>query len=89
MGQVRVKVTPGAREDAVIGWQEDVLRIRVRAKPERGKANEAVCRLLAEVAGVPASAVSIVTGARSRDKLVRVDGLDGDEMRRRIAAVMG
>jgi uncharacterized protein YggU (UPF0235/DUF167 family) len=84
-----VKVIPGAREDAVVGWRDHLLRIRVRAKPERGKANEAVCRLLADVAGVPASAVSIARGVASRDKVVRVDGLDGDEMRRRIAAVMG
>jgi uncharacterized protein len=86
MAQVRVRVIPGAREDAVVGWRDRVLRIRVRARPERGKANEAVCRLLAEWAGVPASAVSIAHGAASRDKVARVEGLDEEELHRRLGA---
>jgi uncharacterized protein YggU (UPF0235/DUF167 family) len=84
MTDVRVRVTPGAREDAIVGWQGDVLRIRVRARPERGKASEAVCRLLAEAAGVPRHSVAIVAGTGSRNKIVHVDRLDAEEVRRRI-----
>jgi len=86
MSEVRLKVIPGAREDEVVGWQENVLRLRVRAKPERGRANDAVCRLLARVLGVPRTNVSIARGAGSRDKLVVIDGLDDEELRRRVAA---
>jgi uncharacterized protein len=86
MAHLRVKVVPGAHEDALVGWQDNVLRIRVRANPERGKANEAVCRLLAEAAGVPTSAVSIARGVASRNKLVRVEVLDEEELRRRLGA---
>ena len=88
MSDVRVKVIPGAKADAVVGWRDGVLRIRVRAKPERGKANEAVCRLLAEAAGVQSSAVSIARGVASRDKVVCVEGLDEEELRRRLGAAI-
>lgn len=85
---IKVKVIPGAREDAIIGWQGDVLRMRVRAAPELGKANEAVCRLLARVLGLRRSAVAISRGASSREKLVQIDGLDDEDVRRRIAVAV-
>jgi len=71
-----------------MGWQGDVLRLRVRAAPEAGKANEAVCRLLARVLGLPPSAVVIARGASSREKLVQIEGLDGEEVRRRLATTI-
>jgi len=83
-----VKVSPGARDDAISGWQGDVLRIRVRAAPEAGKANEAVCRLLAHALGLPRSALAVVRGASSREKLVQIDGLDDEDVRRRIAVAV-
>jgi len=83
-----VKVSPGARDDAISGWQGDVLRIRVRAAPEAGKANEAVCRLLAHALGLPPSAFAVVRGASSREKLVQIDGLDDEDVRRRIAVAV-
>ncbi|MBI2912558.1 MAG: DUF167 domain-containing protein [Chloroflexi bacterium] len=86
MAYLNVRVTPGARADALLGWQGDVLRMSVRAAPERGRANTAVCRLLARQLGVPASNVTLVRGAASRDKLLFVDGLNEDEVRRRLTA---
>lgn len=86
--RIKVRVVPGAREDAIIGWQEDVLRMRVRATPEVGKANEAVCRLLASVLGLRPSALAVVRGASSREKLVQIDGLDDEDVRRRIAVAV-
>jgi uncharacterized protein YggU (UPF0235/DUF167 family) len=52
--------------------------VRVTAPPLDGRANDAVCELIAALAGVPQRQVSVARGARSRDKLVRVDGV-GDE----------
>ena len=50
--------------------------VRVTAPPVDGRANEALVALIAKRAGVPRSAVSIVRGHTSRDKVVRVEGLD-------------
>jgi len=76
MASIRLRVTAGASRDAVAGWQDDVLRVRVAAPPQQGKANEAVLRLLATTLGVERRHLRIVRGQTSRDKLIEVDGLD-------------
>jgi uncharacterized protein (TIGR00251 family) len=81
MARVRVHVTPGARQEEIVGWHGGSLRVKVRARPERGRANEAVIRLLARRLGVAPTNVSIVHGAASRDKLVEVVGLSQEELR--------
>jgi uncharacterized protein YggU (UPF0235/DUF167 family) len=88
MPYLTVRVTPGARDSTVTGWQGDVLRVRVRDKAEKGRANEAVARLLAKALGVPASAVALKRGVTSREKLFEVEGLDDAEIRKRLGAPM-
>ena len=81
---IAVRVTPRASRDEVTGWQEGVLRVRLRAPPVEGRANDALRRLLAGRLGVPSSAIEIVSGNTSRVKGVRVNGLDEAEVRRRL-----
>jgi len=88
MAIVRVRVTPGASESAIGDWREGVLRVKVREKAERGRANEAVGRVLAGALGVPPSSVTLVRGATSREKAFAVEGLDDAEARRRLGAPM-
>ena len=56
--------------------------IRVTAPPVDGRANAALCSLVAELAGVPRSCVQVVRGAKARDKVVRVEGIGPAELRR-------
>jgi uncharacterized protein YggU (UPF0235/DUF167 family) len=49
--------------------------VRVTAPPVEGRANAALCRLLAKAAGVPPSAVTVIRGQTGRDKLVRIEGV--------------
>lgn len=81
---IRVRVTPRSGRDEVIGWDGDELRVRVRAAPVEGQANEAVCRLIAKLAGVPYSAVTIVGGGSSRTKTLRIEGLSEAEAKTRL-----
>jgi hypothetical protein len=81
---IRVRVTPRSGRDEVVGWQGDELRVRVRAAPVEGQANEALCRLIAKHVGVPSSAVEVVGGATSRTKTLRIEGLSEDEVRVRL-----
>jgi uncharacterized protein (TIGR00251 family) len=81
---IAVRVTPRSARDEVIGWRDGALRVRLRAPPVEGKANEALRRLLAERLGVTASAVSIVSGDTGRLKRVRVERMDEAEVRRRL-----
>jgi uncharacterized protein YggU (UPF0235/DUF167 family) len=60
--------------------------VRVTAPPERGRANQAVVRLLAERLGVPVSGLEVISGLSSRDKVVELRGLDTAEAERRLGA---
>jgi uncharacterized protein YggU (UPF0235/DUF167 family) len=84
MARLKLHVTPGAREDALAGWQGDSLRVKVRARPEKGRANDALLRFLAGHLKLPPSRLALVRGATSRDKLVDVEGLSEDELRARL-----
>ena len=70
---LHVRVQPRARQNEVVGWQHETLRVRVTAAPHDGVANRAVSRVLAETFGVPISRVVLVRGAASRDKVFRIE----------------
>ena len=76
---VTVRLTPGARADRIEGVEagadgEPVLKARVRAVPEKGKANIALIALMAKWLGVPKSRVEIVAGGASRLKQLAIIG---------------
>ena len=79
-----VRVTPSAGRDALLGWQGDVLRLSVAAPAQRGKANEALLRLLSAALGLPPQRLRIVRGHTSRQKVVSIQGLDEAEVRARL-----
>ena len=81
---IEVRVLPRVPRDQVMGFRGDVLQVRVAAPPERGKAHEALVKLLAEVMGTRRSEVRVVRGHTSRTKLVAVDGISPDDLRRRL-----
>jgi uncharacterized protein (TIGR00251 family) len=76
-----VRLQPRARRAEVVGERAGAIVIRVTAPPVDGKANAALCAFVAERAGVPRSRVSVVRGTTSRDKLVRVEGADAEDLR--------
>jgi hypothetical protein len=82
--RITIKVVARASRDAVLGLKDGVLRVAVRAAPERGRANEAVVALLAVSLGVPRARVSLVAGGTSPRKIVEIEGLDEAEARRRM-----
>jgi uncharacterized protein (TIGR00251 family) len=84
VGRISVVVSPGARSSEVIGAHGDGWKVRVAAPAEGGRANAALCRLLADALGVPAAGVRVVAGASSRRKLVEVAGLDANEIADRL-----
>jgi uncharacterized protein (TIGR00251 family) len=70
---VEVRVIPRARHDAVGGERDGRLLVRTTAPPVGGAANEAVRRLVAAHFGVPRRRVTLVSGERGRDKVLRID----------------
>jgi uncharacterized protein (TIGR00251 family) len=79
---LRVRLQPRARREEVVGERAGALVIRVTAPPVDGKANAALCAFVARVAGVASSRVSVVRGHGSRDKVVRVEGVEEMALRR-------
>ena len=65
----------------MVGERAGAVVVRVTAPPVDGKANDALCRLLARLAGVAPSRVHVVRGHAARDKLVRVEGVDEAALR--------
>jgi uncharacterized protein (TIGR00251 family) len=82
--RIAVRVQPLAARDELGGEHGGALLVRVTAPPVGGRANDAVCRIVAKAVGVPPSGVSIIRGARGREKLVEVDGVDDEELRVRL-----
>lgn len=79
--RIAIRLQPRARRDEVVGMRGDALVVRVTAPPVDGRANAALCALVAKRARVPKSAVSVVAGASARDKLVEVRGIDEAALR--------
>jgi uncharacterized protein (TIGR00251 family) len=74
--RIAVRLTARAGKDSLEGVRDGILHARVSAPPVDGKANRALCRLMAKRVGVAPSRVRIARGEKSRDKLVRVEGID-------------
>ncbi len=70
-----VKVTPGASQNRVEAWEGDVLRIRVRGVPEKGRVNDELRHFLADQLGIAPSRITLVRGATSRLKRLSIEGI--------------
>jgi uncharacterized protein (TIGR00251 family) len=84
--RLQLRVSPGASRAGIVGRYGDAWKVRVEARPEGGRANEAVARLLAKVLDLPRRDVEIVSGHANRDKIVSVAGIAPDEAERRLAS---
>lgn len=82
-----VWLTPKAREDRITGVEQGpdgpVLRAKVRAVPDKGKANMALIELMSDWLGVPKSGISLASGSRSRLKTLEISG-DARELEARL-----
>ncbi len=73
---ISVRVQARARRDEVAGLQNGVLVVRVSAPALEGRANRAVCRLVAERLRVPPSRIAIIRGEHHREKVLRIEGVE-------------
>ncbi len=89
MARLVVRVQPGARRSGVVGRFGEVPKLAVTAPPQGGAANEEARRLIASVLGVPRRRVRLVIGGAARTKHFEIDGVDSDELERRVAAALG
>ncbi len=73
-----VKVHPRARKTAITGifgeGPDTAVKVALSAPPVEGRANEALIEFFAEMFGVSRSAVAVIAGAQSRNKVIRISG---------------
>lgn len=86
MATLRLRIVSNARCSEVAGAYGDGLKVKVQAPALEGKANEALLAFLAAKLGVPRGAVTLIAGAKSRDKIAAIEGLSDDEARERLLA---
>ena len=83
---VRLRVSPGAVRSGIVGRHGDGWKVRVSAAPERGRANDVVLAVLADSLALSRADVRLVSGARDKDKIVEVDGMDRAKVDARLAS---
>jgi uncharacterized protein len=89
MPTLTVKVVPGSSRTRISGRYGDGLKIQVSAVPEKGKANAAVIELLANKLGLPASSFTVISGQTRPRKLIKVEGIEIEEMTKKIKKILG
>ena len=79
-----VRAQPRATKSALAGEVEGVLKIKIAAPPVEGAANEELIRLLAKLFDVPRRAITILSGATAKNKIVRILGLTATHLEARL-----
>jgi uncharacterized protein (TIGR00251 family) len=91
--RLAVRLTPNGGRDAIDGIEPDgeggmLLKARVTAVPEKGKANKALIALVAKSLGIAKSSVSLASGDTSRKKILRIDG-DPEDVMKKLEGLFG
>lgn len=90
--RLAIRLTPNGGRDAIDGIEPDgegtmVLKMRVTAVPEKGRANKALIALIAKSLGIPKSSISLVSGDTARKKILRIDG-DPEDLIRKLETLL-
>jgi uncharacterized protein len=89
MAILQFHITPNAKQDKVIGEHGGAIKIKLRAPAVEGKANAALRAFLAETLRISEREIVLERGEKSRQKLVRIDGLSEDDLRHRLLGAVG
>jgi uncharacterized protein (TIGR00251 family) len=85
---LHVKVIPKASANAIVGWENDALKVRLKAVPEKGKANAELISFLAKALGLSKSCFTLLSGETSRHKKLLIEGLSAEALHARLAALI-
>ena len=86
MGRLKLRIVPNAKRDEVVGEYGDAVKIKVAAPAVEGKANEALLEFVAEKLRVHRRGITLISGEKSRDKLIKIANLEAAEARARLLA---
>ena len=78
-----IKVVPRAAKNAIVGWENEELKVRLNAVPEKGEANEELIAFLAKTWKIPKSSFSILSGETSRHKRLLIRGMTAESLKQK------
>jgi uncharacterized protein (TIGR00251 family) len=81
---ITVQVQPNARSNAVLGFEDGVLHLKIAAPPVKGKANRELIEFLSKLLGVSRGSINIERGITGRRKVIAIAGHDPDKIIERI-----
>jgi hypothetical protein len=81
---IEVQVQPNASQNKLTRIENGILYLKIAAPPLRGKANQELIRFLSDILGVGRTSLSIVKGKTSRRKVIAIEGLTQEQVRRRL-----
>lgn len=82
--RINVQVKPRASKDAIEGWKEGVLIVRLSAPPVEGAANKALVRLLSSTLKIAKGRIRIVSGEKGRRKVIEFEGVTIEDLKVRL-----
>lgn len=84
-----VKVVPKSGKNEVVGWENNTLKVRLRAVPEKGQANTALIAFLAELLDIARSNITLTHGDTSRLKRLSISGMSQEKLDARLQELLG
>jgi uncharacterized protein len=82
--RLKVRIVPKARRNEIASISEEVVRLKVHAPAQDGKANAELVRFLSESVGCPRSDIAIIRGEKARDKVIEIAGVSVEEVWKRL-----
>lgn len=82
--RLRLRIAPNAKRSEVAGPHGDAIKLKIAAPALDGKANEALLEFLAEKLGVTRRSIALISGEKSRDKVVSIEGMAETDARKRL-----
>ena len=86
--KLQIKVIPSSSKDCIVGWLEDTLKIKVKAPPDKGKANKAVIEVLEKTLSLPKGSVNIDSGLTSCLKIININVASDSVINKKLASIL-
>ena len=83
--KLQIKVIPSSSRDCIAGWLEDTLKVKVKAPPDKGKANKSVIQILEKSLELRKGSVTIESGLTSSVKIIEISADDEEKIEKRLA----
>ncbi len=86
--KLKVKVIPSSSKDCLAGWLEDSLKIKVKAPPEKDKANNAVIKLLEKNLELTKGSVHLSSGSTSSRKIIEIECDNAEDINKKLEHII-